>query len=213
MTGWPSATVRRFASFCLSMTLLACASPPPPPPAPLPPTSYVVLLNNDDGSTGKVQLTTPAGSTVLDTNRQGSNFSGPAGQTFAVSQEKIDRDFGRALAAMPTKPVSFLLYFAAGGARLTPDSELVVRQILDAIKQRAEADISIIGHTDTAGDDAANERLGLERARFVGNLIGSASNIDRSKVAIESHGEKNLLVSTPDNTSEPRNRRVEVTVR
>ena len=30
---------------------------------------------------------------------------------------------------------------------------------------------------------------------------------------ITSHGERNLLVPTPDNTAEPRNRRVEVTVR
>ena len=30
---------------------------------------------------------------------------------------------------------------------------------------------------------------------------------------VTSHGEKNLLVSTPDETEEPRNRRVEVTVR
>lgn len=213
MTGWPHAALRRVASICVPLNLLACASPPPPHAPPPPPASYVVLLNNDDGSTGKVQLTTPAGSTLLDTNRQGSNFSGPAGQTFVVTQEKIDKDFGRALAAMPGKPVSFLLYFAVGGARLTPESELVVRQILDAIRQRAEPDISIIGHTDTAGDDAANERLGLERARLVATLIGNSSNIDRSKVAIESHGEKNLLVPTPDNTSEPRNRRVEVTVR
>jgi len=32
-------------------------------------------------------------------------------------------------------------------------------------------------------------------------------------ITIESHGEKNPLVPTPDDTEEPRNRRVEVTVR
>jgi peptidoglycan-associated lipoprotein len=195
----------------LALTLLACASPPPTP-AP-PPESYVVLLSDDDGGAGKVQLTTPSGTTLLDQNRQGSNLRGPAGQTYAVSQEKIDKDFAAALAATPIKPVSFLLYFEIGGAKLDAESERLLPRIFDAINVRAEADISIIGHTDTAGDDAANEKLGLERARFVAALIGTNSRIEASKVTIESHGEKNLLVPTPDSTSEARNRRVEVTVR
>ena len=32
-------------------------------------------------------------------------------------------------------------------------------------------------------------------------------------LAIESHGERNLLVPTPDDTAEPGNRRVEITLR
>ena len=57
-----------------------------------------------------------------------------------------------------------------------------------------------------------NEQLGMERARQVGTLL-TGLNLTVDKVAIESHGEKNLLVATPDNTDEPRNRRVEITVR
>jgi outer membrane protein OmpA-like peptidoglycan-associated protein len=33
------------------------------------------------------------------------------------------------------------------------------------------------------------------------------------ELTVESHGERNQLVKTPDNTQEPRNRRVEVSVR
>jgi len=32
-------------------------------------------------------------------------------------------------------------------------------------------------------------------------------------VVVESHGKRNLLVPTPDETPEPRNRRVEITIR
>jgi peptidoglycan-associated lipoprotein len=211
-----SNTALIFASFrggalaVLASILAGCATPPPPPPPA--PKSYLVLLNNADGTTGQVRVTTPAGETSLTKALQATRLTGPPGATFEASQEKINQDFGPVIAAMPKTPISFLLYFAAGGARLTADSEAAIPKILDTIASREAADISVIGHTDTAGDADANEKLGLERARFVAGLL-SASKIEKEKVSIESHGEKNLLIATPDNTNEPRNRRVEVTIR
>ena len=37
--------------------------------------------------------------------------------------------------------------------------------------------------------------------------------LDAKLIEIESHGERDLLRKTPDNTAEPRNRRVEITIR
>lgn len=204
-TGWAL-----MVALAAVFALVGCASPPPPPP---PAASYVTLLDNGDGTTGKVQITTPGGVTQLDKALQGARFAAPAGQTFEVSQDKINKDFGAALAASPRKPVSFLLYFQAGGAKLTTESEADVLKISEEINQRPVPDISVIGHTDTAGDDEANEKLGLQRATAVAAVISTGTKMEVGKVSVESHGEKNLLVSTPDNTNEPRNRRVEVTVR
>ncbi len=207
--------VQQIATVAGAVALVAaCASPAPVPSAPAPArASYVVLLANDDGSTGKVQLTTPAGTTVLERNRQGARFAMPAGRTYEVSQETIDRDFSAALAATPNRPVTFLLYFEIGGAKLTPDSERVLPQIFDTLTIRTAPDVSVIGHTDTAGDDATNAALGLERARLVAALIATRATFEASKINISSHGEQNLLIATADNTPEPRNRRVEVTIR
>jgi peptidoglycan-associated lipoprotein len=199
----------------LSLALLAsCAAPPPPPAAasPAPSKSYVVLLSNSDGSTGQIKLTTAAGETVLAKAGQASLLNGPPGQSFEVSRAKIAQDFGAAMDARPAKPVSFLLYFLPGGAQLAPESVADINKVLAEIAARPVPDVSIIGHTDTAGDDATNERLGLERARYVAGLLASA-NLNPRNVSVESHGEKNLLVPTADNTNEPRNRRVEITVR
>ncbi len=143
---------------------------------------------------------------------QASRLAGPAGRYFEVNRATINRDFGAALDARPPRPVSFLLYFQPGGARLATESEAEVTRILAEIAARPVPDISIVGHTDTAGEADANELLALERARYVATLLAGAKLAPRD-IQIESHGEKNLLVPTPDNTAEPRNRRVEVTVR
>ncbi len=174
--------------------------------------SYVVLVPNDDGSLGKVLVSGRNGATLLEKSREGTLIGGEKGATFIVSEEKIARDFGAALAASPKKPRSFSLYFESGGARLTAQSQAEIPAILDEIASRAAPDVSIIGHTDTVGGDEENTRLGLTRARFVGELIKDAK-IPADRVSLESHGKKNLLVATPDNTAEPLNRRVEVTVR
>ena len=175
--------------------------------------SYVALLDNGDGTTGRVQATTPKGTTLLDKPRQATRFAGPSGESFEISQEKLSKDFGAALAASPKKPVTFLLYFETGGGKLSAESEAHIPKILDEVAARPVPDISVIGHTDTAGDDAANEKLGLERARLVAELIIRNNKMAATKISVESHGEKNPLVPTPDNTNEPRNRRVEVTIR
>lgn len=203
---------RHLASCSMTAMLLACASPPPSAPTPVPPSTYVVLLPNDDGSVGKVLVTGAQGSTVLDKAREAALMAQAGGASFMASEEQIRRDFGAALAARPAKPVSFLLYFQTGGTRLTPESEKALALAVQEISGRTAPDISIIGHTDTEGDSEANERLGMERARLISTLLASPV-LNSGNVTLESHGEKNLLVPTPDNTREPRNRRVEVTVR
>jgi len=173
--------------------------------------SYVVLLE-DEGRVGKVQITTPEGTTVLEKAREGAEIGGKTGKTFAVSQQQIDQDFGAALAASPIKPVSFQLYFKEGGIRLTEASAAGLPKILEEIGRRPAPDISVIGHTDTIGNDQDNQRLSLDRAKTTASLLQQKQS-HVINITVESHGEKNPLVPTPDNTDEPRNRRVEVTVR
>jgi outer membrane protein OmpA-like peptidoglycan-associated protein len=62
------------------------------------------------------------------------------------------------------------------------------------------------------GDAKRNYDLGLKRAMSVRTLLLSAG-LDPSLVDVASHGEADLLIPTPDETVEPRNRRVEITIR
>lgn len=174
--------------------------------------SYVVLMDNADGSVGKIAVTSTKGDVLLDKSRSGIDLDDTAGKPYAVDENRINRDFGKALAAQPPLPVSFMLYYKAGGTLLTDESQTLIPSILDAARKYPAPDVSVIGHTDTVGDSDVNEKLGLERAQAVAEIIKNAG-LKVHDLTIASHGERNLLVTTPDNTPEPKNRRVEITVR
>jgi peptidoglycan-associated lipoprotein len=174
--------------------------------------SYVTLIESPDGSTGKVIITGAKGQQqVIDK----ANFSAPvdgSAPAELVDPEKLAEDFAQARSASPQLPERFLLYFETGGSQLTPESLALLPSIIETASKRATFDMSIIGHSDTVGDAAANEALSLVRAQAIAELIKEkALKVDA--LSIESHGERNLLVPTPDETSEPRNRRVEISIR
>lgn len=173
--------------------------------------SYVVLLPDPDGAVGKVLVKGAAGEQLLTEASQGVPLSGDKAPA-PVDAKQIEKDFGLAMAARPPLPQRFLLYFQTGGVELTPESRALIAQIKGAVENRQAADISVIGHSDTVGKAENNEALALKRAQEVANLL-QQSGVSPLAVVVESHGERNLLVKTPDETAEPRNRRVEVSVR
>ncbi len=120
--------------------------------------------------------------------------------------------FGDALAALPPAPKSFTLYFQFDSDELTPDARALLPEILRIVKERPVPDVVAIGHTDTTGSAASNYQLGLRRAARVRDLLVEAG-LDAALIAVTSAGEGEPLIRTPDETPEPRNRRVEIAVR
>jgi len=129
-----------------------------------------------------------------------------------MKQEEILKIFGEALSAQPELPLRFLLYFQRGTTELTAESQRQISEILAAIEARKSKDISVVGHTDRVGSRETNYRLGLERVESVKELLVS-KGVDPSGIEVASHGEDNPLVETEDEVAEPRNRRIEITVR
>ena len=185
----------------------------PLPPAP--PLVQVVLLADPESTAptavtvtappGTVALTNPTESTTVRANR-------PPTPRMRMDEAEIQRQFGALLAELPETPQRFNLYFREATSDLTEESRAILPDILTAVKARKVPEVTVIGHTDTTGTTASNYQLGLERAQAVRALLLEAG-LDASLVDVESHGEGDLLVSTPDNTDEPRNRRVEITIR
>ena len=121
--------------------------------------------------------------------------------------------FHDAIAALPPRPVSFLLYFITGTDDLTEASKLELGRMLEELRRREVADIVVIGHTDRVGNEQANDELSLARAErvkaeFVGQGIAPAERIRAA-----GRGEREPLVPTGNDVDEPLNRRVEINVR
>ena len=173
--------------------------------------TFVVLIPNDDGAIGAVVVGNAAGQRVLDQPLHRLDVAGNAASV-AVSETEIQRDFGAAMGARPALPRTHTVFFRFGAAQLTAESEREWATIVESLRQREALDITVAGHTDTVGSDALNERLGMRRAQEIVRRL-RASGVEFVDVAIVSFGERQPLVQTPNNTQEPRNRRVEITAR
>ena len=199
------------------LTIAGLACGPKPAVVPAPPSADLIVLLPDrtTGAIGQINVSNPSGAVDIGGSREGTEVR--AGQApsapRAFDQDTIARIFGDALSAVPPDPAIFTLYFEFESNRLTEESRKLLPAILDlVVKARPAPEVIVIGHTDTTGGTAANLALGLKRAATVRQLLID-TGIDGSLVEINSHGEGDMLIKTPDNTPEPRNRRVEIAVR
>jgi outer membrane protein OmpA-like peptidoglycan-associated protein len=173
---------------------------------------FVVLPNTEGGGVGAI--TVEEGETLTTLDQPYATAESRAGSSAPIEEtpETIRVIFRRAIAAQPILPHHFRLYFILGGDELTPESKIAYRAVFDDIKQRPVYEIEVIGYTDTLGDLSYNQALSLARAEAIrGGLV--RDGLDRDAIAIAGRGKHDLLVPTADQTPEPRNRRVEITVR
>ncbi len=70
----------------------------------------------------------------------------------------------------------------------------------------------IVGHTDSTGDPLYNYDLGLQRAIKIRNLLVKFG-ADRSKISVDSKGERYPIASNRTREGEHKNRRVEIVLK
>jgi len=210
---------RPLALFGLITLVLAagCASKKTPPSTPVAapsPTLLVLLPDPETKVTGRARVSNEFGSTNLTTARSSSRVIAAAapGAATTLSEEEVTKIFGAALAALPPAPRYFTLQFRFESDALTAESAALIPDILQAVKAIAVPEVVVVGHTDTMGDAKSNVALGLKRAGTVRGILIQAG-LPTSTIDVTSHGEGDLLVKTRNNVPEPRNRRVEITVR
>jgi OOP family OmpA-OmpF porin len=143
----------------------------------------------------------------------------------------VSSDSGSAAAASPaplitstpaTSPASgqetqapsanLAIAFASGSANLTPHAVAQLDQLGKALTsaQLASYNFKIVGHTDTTGDAATNQSLSEQRAAAVKSYLESKFSVADSRLQATGVGESDLMVPTPAQTPEPRNRQVQI---
>jgi outer membrane protein OmpA-like peptidoglycan-associated protein len=193
----------------------ACGGRRPATPSPPPASELIVLLpDQDSGAVGRAAVTSASATVDLAGAREATEITAnrPPTPPAAIDEARIQRVFGDALSALPPPPQSFNLYFQFDSDELTDAARALLPEILRLVKQRPVPDVVAIGHTDTTGSRVSNFQLGLRRAARVRDLL-VATGLDATLITVMSAGEAEPLIKTPDETSEPRNRRVEVAIR
>jgi outer membrane protein OmpA-like peptidoglycan-associated protein len=183
--------------------------------AAIPGQSVVALLPDPGtGTVGRAVVSNPAGIVDLTSARESTTVTPnqPPTPVAVLSEADIARLFGAALSALPMVPEHFVLYFRFESNELTDASLALLPKVLDAVKQHPFPDVAVVGHTDTMGASSANVELGLRRAAAIRSRLIEAG-ISASMIEVSSHGEADPLIKTADEVPEPRNRRVEITVR
>lgn len=181
--------------------------------APPQPEELVVLLPGRDGHTGAVVIERGGKRTVLDQPYAANRIVGKREvEAPKLAPEEVKQSFAGVIAALPPRPESYLLYFVTGTDELTDESKAHMQHVLDELRARPMTDMVLIGHTDTVGAQESNDELSRQRAeRMRADLIGQGFPAERIRAA--GRGEREPLVATGDGVEEPRNRRVEISVR
>jgi outer membrane protein OmpA-like peptidoglycan-associated protein len=103
-------------------------------------------------------------------------------------------------------------------AALTPGATEQLEKSAQIIREAPAGTIRIVGHTDSKGDDAYNQKLSQARARTVADWFLTQVGVRQRAFDVSGMGEKTPIVpdQTADGNDNPegraRNRRVEVIV-
>jgi outer membrane protein OmpA-like peptidoglycan-associated protein len=113
-------------------------------------------------------------------------------------------------ASIPHQEVNFATDSDVIGANDVPKLEASLAQIRDVAQKHADlgrVTLYVLGHTDTVGTAEHNIALSRRRARAIAGWFKAHGLA--IPIAWEGLGERAPIVKTPDETDEPRNRRVD----
>ena len=106
------------------------------------------------------------------------------------------------------KELMQIIYFDFDQFNLSEVSKDKIKNFLNNYANDIE-EYLVVGHTDTKGTNKYNLSLSIKRAEVVKKILINYG-INQSNIKILGKGEKSLAVSTPDETKQPANRRVEI---
>ncbi|MEM7689527.1 MAG: OmpA family protein [Pseudomonadota bacterium] len=104
----------------------------------------------------------------------------------------------------------YIVFFDPDEATLTPVAAQILRQAIDAYASCGGRDLTLAGHTDTAGSLSENIELAGDRAKRVQDFL-IAYGVPAGRISTEAFGESMPRIPTADGVREGQNNRVVLT--
>lgn len=102
------------------------------------------------------------------------------------------------------------IYFDFGSATIRPESDPVLNEIADVLAKNPKWNLSVEGHTDNVGSDAANLELSRRRAEAVRDALVTRYDVSAARLATGGFGASQPKEPNTTLEGRARNRRVEL---
>lgn len=141
-------------------------------------------------------------------NQFGFSFGSVGGSAYYVSNIRVAKDVPDTRKQLEQGKLVSNLLFYTGTANLRPESMGALLDLSKVLKEAKET-VKIVGHTDSDGSDASNQKLSEQRAQTVKNILVSQYNIEESKLITEGRGASQPVADNKSAEGKAQNRRVE----
>ena len=112
-------------------------------------------------------------------------------------------------APMAVENAMYLVFFDWDQSTLGPGAQSVLDAVAAEVSKRSLNSITVVGHADRSGSEDYNQKLGMRRGNAVRDALVQRG-VNASIINVQSRGEDERLVETPDNVREPANRRAQI---
>ncbi len=114
-------------------------------------------------------------------------------------------------AQAPVATNDFTVYFDFDSWTLKAEQLKVLTDVINTARTGGQANINVVGHTDTSGSADYNQKLSVRRANVVVEALVDMG-ARRKAIHASGVGETDLAVATGDNVKEAKNRRTVITL-
>lgn len=102
--------------------------------------------------------------------------------------------------------------FKVGGSEIDSRNYDLLEKIMQAINVFGNPEIMIMGHTDSTGSEALNQKLSQKRAQTVTAFLKKIGKYKLRKIETKGYGESRPVASNDTREGRARNRRIEVLI-
>lgn len=105
------------------------------------------------------------------------------------------------------------LSFDSGKSVINPAGFSVLSKVKEAIQVFPGSELSVEGHTDSFGGDAANQKLSQKRAESVRAYLLANMSLDAARITATGFGESRPIANNESNQGRAKNRRIDLVIK